>query len=226
MAGFLRAERLNGYLPTPCEDILNHVRQRVLLGDLEEYQMRQREAQLLLAKYGYNKAEFRAMMLNCEAINDLGGEVSLVDGKPLRDGEHYEYQTVESFFTEDGIINVPYMELATADGMVICRVYKNDKPFIDEMLAQDMAIGDPINERYLKEAEPGGLLEEYAGVIFAEYPLRNADVDVEAVIVNLERWAKAVVASEWASEEQKATAVAASEKIRRICNREPGVSTK
>lgn len=165
VAGFLKAEKLNGYLPMLCGDILNHVRQQVLLSEEQEYWTRRREAGLLLNKYGYNKAEFRAMMLDCESVDDAGNEVSWIDGEPLRDGDHYEYKTDESFFTEDGIIDVPYMELTDRDNKVVCRVYKNDKPFIDEILAQDIAIDDPINSRYLRESVSGGLLEGYEDVV-------------------------------------------------------------
>lgn len=166
VAGFLKAERLNGYLPTSCNDILNHVRQQVLLGEEDEYQTRRREARILLGKYGYNKAEFRAMMLNCESVDDAGNETSLVDDEPLRDGDHYDYRITEVFLTEDDMVEVPYMELKDRDDRVVCRVYKNDKPFIDEMLARDMAIGDPINSRYLREAGPCGLLEGYKEVVY------------------------------------------------------------
>lgn len=168
VAGFRAANALHGYVTQDELDIENHIRRKVLVCTAESYWSRREEARVLLRQYGVDKARFRAMLFDCAAVNDAGEEVNIMTGQVVVPGEHEGYRLLgptTDHYGEHGLEEVPYVPLKDENDATILKVHKNDKPFIDELLTQDIKIGDPVNKRYKKEIQPGGMLEEYRDVI-------------------------------------------------------------
>lgn len=160
--GYCRAMRDCGYAVTDPSDPQRYVNQQILREEAVRYKQGWEEAETICQTFGVPKADFRAMMLDCDAVDDCGREVNF-DGDPIKSqAEHKCYMMTD--YIGDGFEEVAYVDLTNAAGDHY-RVYKNDLPFISYLLQQDIMIGDPINERYAEEAQPGGMLEEYANVI-------------------------------------------------------------
>lgn len=168
VAGFRAANALHGYVTQDELDIENHIRRKILVCAAESYWSRREEAIVLLKQYGVDKARFRAMLFDCAAVSDAGEEVNIMTGQVVAPGEHEDYRLLgptTDRYSEHGLEEVPYVPLKDENDVTVLKVHKNDKPFIDELLTQDIKIGDPVNERYKKEIQPGGMLEEHRDVI-------------------------------------------------------------
>lgn len=156
---------------------------------------RRREALVVANKFGYSKTEFRSMAFDKARINDDGFEEDeygqviedkdyrIMPGKKHRQWDKYigvhkdtnkeitkeEYDALSSG-ERANYRKVRYMEIRDDAGDAIQRVYEDDAGYMKEMLTQDIAIGDPINMRYLTEiglarptTELTGAAKDYAG---------------------------------------------------------------
>lgn len=166
VAGYCRAMSDCGYAVTGDSDPRQYVRQQILHEEALRYKQGWDEAEMICQTFGVPKVDFRAMMLDCIEVDDCGRELGL-DGDPIKNpAEHRRYLMTDYIGVGEDCYEVAYVDLVNAAGDHY-RVYKNNLPFISYLLWQDMMIGDPINERYVAEAQVGGMLEEYAYVIMS-----------------------------------------------------------
>lgn len=150
---------------------------------------RRREALVVANKFGYSKAEFRGMVFDKARINDDGyeedenGQViedadyNLLPGKKHRSWDKYIaiHKTTNKEITKEDYLRlnpdqrneykkVRYMEIKDDEGDVIQKVFDDDAGYMKELLRQDIAIGDPINVRYLNEIGLARQPSEYTGL--------------------------------------------------------------
>lgn len=137
---------------------------------------RRKEAAVVLNKFTYSKGQFRAMMFDMAQIDDDGYEIG-EDGKPVEDWQYnllpgkkrrrYQQYVAVNKKTKERISKeeylalskperknydrVNYMDIYDDDGDSMVRVYADDAAYIKELFGADIAIGDPINRRYLNE---------------------------------------------------------------------------
>lgn len=171
-----------GYTLPAQPDPVSCARQQILREEVRRYERKRNEARAMLRHYGVDKVQFNCMMFDCMFMDAQGCEIGYDDKPVTNPGEHNPYDRSDLFHTDDGDIReVSYVELTDTEGHCY-KVYKNeeDRPFIDELLTQTIAIGGPINDRYRKEAQPGGMLEEYGEVIMRALlemkPLERSEV--------------------------------------------------
>lgn len=165
--GYVGGVSDSGYTLSVAPDVVSCVRQQVLREEVRRYRRKRSEARAMLEYYGVDKVQFNCMMFDCMFIDEQGREIDYDDEPVENPVDHNPYPSTDLFHTDDGDIEeVPYVTLTNSEGDCY-KVYKNeeDRPFIDELLTQVIAIGDPINARYEKEAQSGGMLEEYGDVI-------------------------------------------------------------
>ncbi len=135
---------------------------------------RRTEARIIFTKFPHLKTDFRAMTFDCAAINDNGFEIDPNTGQQVED-EHYNllpgmhhtpWQHYIGVHKETGTeINkeqydalgekerqqyrkVKYMNITDDKSGKVQRIYDDDAGYMKELLADDIAIGDPINQRY------------------------------------------------------------------------------
>lgn len=150
---------------------------------------RRREALVVANKFGYSKSDFRGMTFDKARINDDGYEEDengqviedadyrLLPGKRHREWGKYVavHKTSGKEITKEAYLaldqgqrenykKVRYMEIKDDDGDVIQKVYDDDAGYMKELLRQDIAIGDPINMRYLTEIGLKRQPSEYVGL--------------------------------------------------------------
>lgn len=150
---------------------------------------RRREALVVANKFGYSKADFRGMVFDKARINDDGyeedenGQViedpdyNLLPGKKHRAWGQYVaiHKTTNKEISKDEYLRlsqsqrdeykkVRYMEIKDDEGDVIQKVFDDDAGYMKELLRQDIAIGDPINVRYLNEIGLARQPSEYTGL--------------------------------------------------------------
>lgn len=136
---------------------------------------RRREAAVVLAKFDVSK-EIRAMAFNHKWFNDNGyatdenGRVIEDEHFHLLPGEHYtpydKYLIVHkdtnkeisrevyaelSDQEKENYRKVKYATITNDKGKAVQYVFEDDAAYMKEMLRYDIAIGDPINMRYLEE---------------------------------------------------------------------------
>lgn len=150
---------------------------------------RRREALVVANKFGYSKSDFRGMTFDKARINDDGYEEDengqviedadyrLLPGKRHREWGKYVavHKTSGKEITKEAYLaldqgqrenykKVRYMEIKDDEGDVIQKVYDDDAGYMKELLRQDIAIGDPINMRYLTEIGLKRQPSEYTGL--------------------------------------------------------------
>lgn len=165
--GYCRAMADCGYAVTDRLDKpIMYVRQQILREEAKQYKRGWDEAEAICQLFDARKNDFRAMILDCESVNDSGEEIDIVTGEPIKSPEeHRSYPFFESSCGDDGRdYEVAYVELTSVTGDKY-RAFKDDRPLIAYLLWRDIQICDPINGVYLKESQPGGKLEEYHDVI-------------------------------------------------------------
>ncbi len=158
---------------------------------------RRREALVVANKFGYSKADFRGMVFDKARINDDGyeedenGQViedadyNLLPGKKHRSWGKYVaiHKTTNKEISKDEYLRlsqgqrneykkVRYMEIKDDEGDVIQKVFDDDAGYMKELLRQDIAIGDPINVRYLNEIGLARQPSEYTGLA-AQYASKD-----------------------------------------------------
>ena len=179
---------------------LGHIGEASIIGQVIDRSVqienrRRREALVVANKFGYSKSDFRGMILDKARINDDGYEEDengqviedadyrLLPGKKHREWGKYVaiHKTTGQEITKEVYLGmnqtqqaeyrkVRYMEIKDDAGDVIQKVYDDDNGYMKELLRQDIAIGDPINVRYLNEiglkrqpSEYTGLSAQFAG---------------------------------------------------------------
>lgn len=135
---------------------------------------RRTEARIIFTKFPHIKKQFRAMLFDCAAINDNGFEIDpdtgerieddhyrIINGKHHKEWQNYiyvhkktgkdiskeEYRTLDATAQQD-YRRERYMDINDDKGNSIQRVYESDAGYMKELIADDIAIGDPINQRY------------------------------------------------------------------------------
>lgn len=135
---------------------------------------RRTEARIIFTKFPHLKTSFRAMSFDCAQINDNGFEVDPNTGQQVED-EHYNllpgmhhtpWQHYIGVHKQNGTEitkeqydalsekeaknyrKVKYMDITDDKSGKVQRIYDDDAGYMKELLADDIAIGDPINQRY------------------------------------------------------------------------------
>ncbi len=173
---------------------LGHIGEASIIGQVIDRSVqienrRRREALVVANKFGYSKGDFRGMIFDKARINDDGyeedenGQViedadyNLLPGKKHRAWGKYVaiHKTTKKEISKEEYLRlnqsqrdeyqkVRYMEIKDDDGDVIQKVYDDDAGYMKELLRQDIAIGDPINVRYLTEIGVKRQPSEYTGL--------------------------------------------------------------
>ncbi len=139
-------------------------------------QRRRQEARVVANKFGVKKPQFRGMVFDCEYIDDDGYETN-ANGEKLHDSQYRFYKGKKhspwkqfiavhketqqeitsdqynrlSSKEQEAYKRINYMEITDDKNKPIQRVYADDAGYMKELLTDDIAIGDPINRRYLTE---------------------------------------------------------------------------
>lgn len=159
---------------------------------------RRREARVIANKFPIDKQQFRAMVFNKKKINDDGKEINAV-GEEIEDdqfrikkgyeNQHREWDQyiVRHETTGDEISKEEYDKLSPEQrehynrirytniyndkGEPVQQVYIDDAGYMKELLGDDIAIGDPINQRYAislgvsRDRKQTGSLRKYYSTI-------------------------------------------------------------
>jgi len=170
---------------------------QVIIGNSTIENRRRTEARIMITKFGINKPGFRGMAFDTDHINDNGIETD-ADGNEIQDDQYRmlpgythtpwqqyiaRHKTTGAEITKDEYDNlgeversqyrkVKYFDIKDDAGNVVQRVFDDDAGYMKELLNDDIAIGDPINDRYLTEigvahaqGEKTGILRKYHSTI-------------------------------------------------------------
>lgn len=177
---------------------LGHIGEASIIGQVIDRSVqietrRRREALVVANKFGYSKSDFRGMILNKARVNDDGYEEDengqviedaqyrLLPGKRRREWDKYilvhktngneiskeDYLALNQA-QRDNYKKIRYMEIKDDERDVIQKVYDDDAGYMKELLNQDIAIGDPINRRYMTEIGVARLPSEH-NTLTAQY---------------------------------------------------------
>ena len=159
--------------------LANHIGESSILGQViaksaEIEARRRREATIIMTKFGLDKPTARAMIFDKAKISDDGFEVDdqnnpvedinyqLIQGKKHRPWPHFigvhkktnreitadEYNRLSAEERQE-YSRVRYFDIKDDDGNPVTRVYSDEAGYMKELIGRDIAIGDPINRRYL-----------------------------------------------------------------------------
>lgn len=170
---------------------------QVIIGNSTIENRRRSEARIMITKFGINKPGFRGMVFDTDHMNDNGIETD-ENGKEIQDDQYNmlpghkhtpwqqyiaRHKTTGDEITKDEYDNlsaversqyrkVKYFDIKDDAGKTVQRVYDDDAGYMKELLNDDIAIGDPINDRYLTEIgvahagnERTGILRKYHSTI-------------------------------------------------------------
>lgn len=170
---------------------------QVIISNATTENRRRTEARIMIAKFGINKPAFRGMAFDTEYMNDNGIETD-ENGHEIQNDQyrmlpgykHRKWQqyigrnkttgaeiTKEEYDRLDPVersqySKVKYFDITDDSGKTVQRVYDDDAGYMKELLNDDIAIGDPINDRYLTEigvahakSERTGILRKYHSTI-------------------------------------------------------------
>lgn len=173
---------------------------QVIIGNSTIENRRRTEARIMITKFGINKPQARGMFFDTEHINDNGIETD-AHGKEIQDDQYrmlpgqthtpWQQYIGRHKITGDEITKEEYDNLSDIErnmynrikffnitddaGRVVQHVYDDDAGYMKEILSDDLAIGDPINDRYLTEigvaharGEKTGILRKYHSTIIKE----------------------------------------------------------
>lgn len=148
---------------------------QVLMRSVEIEGRRRNEARVIGNKFNFPKLEYRAMVLDMDMTNDKGREVNREDGEEIEDDqfrhiegrpEHVPWQKYIGVHKKTGqeiskeeydnlsekerqnYNRVRYCEILDDDGKVVQKVFFDDPGYMKEYLARDIAVADPIVQRY------------------------------------------------------------------------------
>lgn len=212
---------------------LGHIGEASIIGQVIDRSVqienrRRREALVVANKFGYSKSDFRGMILDKARINDDGYEEDengqviedaqyrLLPGKKRRQWGQYVaiHKTSNKEITKEEYLRlsqsqrdeyrkVRYMEIKDDEGDVIQRVYDDDAGYMKELLNQDIAIGDPINRRYMVEIGRARLASEHNALT-----LQYANADHTGILRRYHSTiAAALQTSKYAEHDASATAM-------------------
>ncbi len=176
---------------------------QVIVKNSEIEERRRREGRIVFTKFGVgkHKSEFRGAVFDIEHINDDGYETDEYGNKveneqyQLKPGcQHKAWSKFIGVHKETGAEitsaeynalskseqekynKVNYFDITDDHGRPVQRVYTDDAGYMKELLNDDIAIGDPINQRYQLELGvsniPGkkdGIVRSYASTISAAF---------------------------------------------------------
>ncbi len=170
---------------------------QVIIGNSTIENRRRTEARIMITKFGINKPGFRGLAFDTNHINDNGIETdewgneiqddqyNMKEGYKHTPWQHYigrhkttgkevtkeEYDSM-SAAERSQYTKVKYFDITDDSNKVVQRVYDDDAGYMKELLNDDIAIGDPINDRYLTEIgvahagnEKTGILRKYHSTI-------------------------------------------------------------
>lgn len=170
---------------------------QVIIGNSTIESRRRSEARIMITKFGINKPGFRGMVFDTNSMNDNGIETD-ENGIEIQDDQYRmkpghkhtpwqqyiaRHKTTGDEITKDEYDNlnaaersqyrkVKYFDIKDDAGKTVQRVYDDDAGYMKELLNDDIAIGDPINDRYLTEIgvahsgnERTGILRKYHSTI-------------------------------------------------------------
>lgn len=137
------------------------------------------EADLLCDQLLVPKSQFRAMLFNCGRIDDYGNELDLDTGE--KTDQHHDWEDIVCVRDCDGYIlpahyykkDVPQephhivriLRINTGNGLPFT-IRSDDQHLMAALIRHDISIGDPINQRYDRDAKnPHSELSHYATVI-------------------------------------------------------------
>lgn len=190
----------------------NTIMGQVLSRSVEIEGRNRRNAIVVANKFDFRKPEFRAFALDAARMGDDGLERD-ADGNRIQDeyynytGEHkewgkyyYTHKDTRKEISKDeyrmlspdeqaNYKRTRYMDIYDDSGDVVASFTENDAGFMKEMLARDIAIGDPINERYnMSLGKENGPLRRYHSTITAA--MLTADYKKHAAEAGqmLEQW--------------------------------------
>lgn len=170
---------------------------QVIIGNSTIESRRRTEARIMITKFGYSKSDFRGMTFDTDKINDNGIETDAY-GKEIQDDQYrmlpgHKHTPWQSYIGRHSVTGeeiskeaydaldpverhqyrkVKYFHIKDDAGNVVQTVYDDDAGYMKELLNDDIAIGDPINRRYLTEigvahaeGEKTGILRKYHSTI-------------------------------------------------------------
>lgn len=186
---------LTGTNPAEYANILRHRSDEwitYLVTQLEDQQTsdQQKTIDCLIERYGYDKAMFRAFMLDCTAVNDAGIEVDPNTGTPIEDAyfrlmdgqTHYCYRNLRLNNRKNRNQTISYADYAALPeeeqknwdiytswfeirqfepDVRIARIDYDDYVYISALLRQDILTGDPVIDRYICETGRACLHRNY-----------------------------------------------------------------
>lgn len=170
---------------------------QVIINNATTESRRRTEARVMITKFGIDKLAFRGMTLDTEHINDNGIETDengyeiqddqyrMKNGYTHRKWKHYigRHKTTGAEITKEEYdrldpiersqyTKVKYVDIKDDNGNIVQRVFDDDAGYMKELLNDTIAIGDPINDRYLAEigvahanSEKTGILRKYHSTI-------------------------------------------------------------
>jgi len=171
---------------------------QVLMRSVEIEGRRRMEAKVIGNKFNFPKNEYRAMALDMDKTDDSGREINRETGEYIEDDqfrhikdapEHVQWQqyigvhkkTGEEITKEqyDALSEeqrkdwnrVRYCEILDDDGKAVQKVFFDDPGYMKEYLSRDIAVADPIVQRYNvsigldRETGEAGPLRKYHSTI-------------------------------------------------------------
>lgn len=191
---------------------------QVIVNNAAIEERRRREGRIVFTKFGMNKhkQELRGAAFDCDNMSDDGYETDEL-GRPIEDefynllpgkthrhwqryigvhkvtGDEITKEQYDSLSAEQRAEykRVNYFDITDDKGRPVQRVYTDDAGYMKELLVDDIAIGDPINERYElsigvgKNGKPDGILRPYHSTISAAlgHDYKEHDASTTAQII-------------------------------------------
>lgn len=169
-------------------EVSRWIAQKATLYELETSAQARQNAHKLLDSAQYDVNEMRAMLFDVAQVNSFGMEVDEKgaihdeDGELLEGATHREWplycycdregrqvagaEADPDTMKAKGYRRVRYFDIYDREsGTEIYQVTSDDETMVQELLRRDIAANYQIAAAYLREAETGGLLEDYANVI-------------------------------------------------------------
>lgn len=172
---------------------------QVIVGNSAIENRRRSEARIMITKFGIKKPQFRGMVFDKDHINDNGlatdaggraienDQFRLIGNNQYTPWQHYiavnketgeeiDKDTYDAYLRDNPDLakeyrKVRYFDITDDKGNAVQRVYEDDAGYMKELIRDDIAIGDPINRRYLTEIGVGrngaadGILRRYHSTI-------------------------------------------------------------
>lgn len=175
---------------------------QVIVANSTTENRRRTEARIVFTKFPIDKKNFRAFLLDMAYVNDNGFETDeygeeIEDEnyrlKPGKQHQQWPYYIGRSKIDGHEITRTEYDALSSDEratytrikyidtvdpltGNTVYRVYEDDAGYMKELLADDILIGDPINNRYLTMIGSGDEIHE-SGKIYKYHGVTSANMN-------------------------------------------------